>query len=219
MSIAAAVLSEDDQKSRPRFWHLADFESILTWHCISGTEWDIDEIPTDSPHFRNWLDCTLRICPAPKWGWGRIRGSAEIAYPAKARHIKHNLSAEKPTRYLDPFTSQSSSMFCVEGQPHICWRSWARGRVWYLLKVLHIMHNLFAGTETLYRLASFGFGKPTPIWGWRGGDRGTKWSHSKCTIDFLFKLPIVTKALSLTLLTPFRNVTARQTNIHLYNSN
>ena len=52
MSISASFLSGHDRKSWRRFVHFADFESIPTWHCISGTECGIVEIPTATPHLQ-----------------------------------------------------------------------------------------------------------------------------------------------------------------------
>ena len=58
----------------------------------------------------------------------------------------------EPKRYLSPFTSQSQYTFCLRGggdSPQFGGGDYLGDRVCYLLKVLHIRYNLFAGTETL----------------------------------------------------------------------
>ena len=53
-------------------------------------------------------------------------------------------------RYLSPFTSRSQCTFCLGlPSPNFGYGVWARGRVWYHVKVLPIRYNLFAGAETL----------------------------------------------------------------------
>ena len=52
--------------------------------------------------------------------------------------------------HLSPFMSQSQCKFCLVGpSPNLGERVELGGRLWCNLKVLYIMHNLFAGTEML----------------------------------------------------------------------
>ena len=61
----------------------------------------------------------------------------------------HNLFAGADTLSLSIY--EPIAMQILLGGPSPNLGKWAElgGRVWYHLKVLHIRHNLFAGTETL----------------------------------------------------------------------
>ena len=58
----------------------------------------------------------------------------------------------EPKRYLSSFTSQSQYKFLLGAVPQF-WEKGGgvdlAGRVWYPLKVLHMMYNVFAVTEML----------------------------------------------------------------------
>jgi hypothetical protein len=72
-----------------------------------------------------------------------------VWYPVKALYIVDTICVLKPKLYLSPSTSQSPCAFCgVEASPFGGGVELG-GRMWYPVKVLHIRHHLFAGTETL----------------------------------------------------------------------
>ena len=89
----------------------------------------------------------------------------------------------EPKRYLSPFASQSQYKTLLGGtSPNFGEEVELGRRVWYPVNVLHIMYNLFAGTETLslsvYEPIAFAihilFGGPSLNLGVRGGVRGVE---------------------------------------------
>src|SRR5208282_5030148 len=63
--------------------------------------------------------------------------------------ILRTICLPEPKCYLSPFTSQSQYKFCLGDHPPIWRRDRARGRGWYLVKLLHSRYHLFAGIEML----------------------------------------------------------------------
>ena len=124
----------------------------------------------------------------------------------------------EPKRYLSPCTSQSKNKFWLEGPPpNLGGRGRVRGRVRYPVKAHHTEHNLLIETDTLslflqepYDLQVLGWGTRPQIGG-KGWGQGSKMVTFESVISVSYQLPIVTKALSLTVFAQLSFVTDRRT--------
>ena len=84
------------------------------------------------------------MAPGPS---GRSKHSPNSQAAVFVASILDIICLLKPKHYLSPFTSQSPHAFCGAAP---CGGGVELGvRMWYHVKVLHIRHNLFAGTETI----------------------------------------------------------------------
>ena len=70
-------------------------------------------------------------------------------YPVKVLHIRHNLFAGAGTPSLSVHEPIAMRVLWERGVPPFGGGVELMSRVWYHVKVLNIMHNLFAGAETL----------------------------------------------------------------------
>jgi len=145
------------------------------------------------------------LCPGNLVAGEWSRNERSVEEPAKARHIKHILSAETDTRYSSDGANRHTYFVYGGPFPHLGERVELAGRVCYSVIVRHIMHNLFPVTKTLSPFVCepiaiydlWGGGGSAPIWRMGGivvsdvvpresspnllegmEHGGLKWSHS-----------------------------------------
>ena len=76
---------------------------------------------------------------------------ALVWYTVKVLHIRYNLFAGTEMLSLSAYEPIAIQMFAWGYRPQFVGRVELGGRVWYPVKLLHIMYNLYGETEKLSR--------------------------------------------------------------------
>ena len=83
---------------------------------------------------------------SPIWGVVEL---GRVWYHVKVLHITHNLFAGTDTLSLSVYEPIAMRVIFFLGSPPFGEGIKLGGRVWHQVKVLHITHNLFVGTDIL----------------------------------------------------------------------